>query len=129
VIHRTNLTVAVLLLCVLGARGGELDEARRLAPKYRAETEVVLSDGSRVDLLSDEYAIEVDWAPKWAESIGQSVHYGLLTGRKPAVILLLRDPVHEWPELVRAARVCGHLGIALFVEQVKGKKGDARTDP
>jgi len=121
---RFQLLALLLVFCLSSlSTATEIEEARKLAPKYHAKTEVVLSDGSRVDLLSDEYAIEVDWAPKWAESIGQSVHYGLLTGRKPAVILLLKDPVHEWPELVRAARVCGHLGIALFIERAKGRTG------
>jgi len=122
--RRLQLLALLVVLCSpFFVYGSELEEARRLAPKYHAKTEVVLSDGSRVDLLSDKYAIEVDWAPKWAESIGQSVHYGLLTDRKPAVLLLLKDPVKEWPELVRAARVCGHLGIMMFVEQVKGQEG------
>lgn len=99
---------------------GELEQCRRLAPKYEAEAEVQLDDDSRVDLLSDQYAIEVDWAPKWAESIGQSIHYSLLTGKKPAVLLLVKDPGREWRHLVRAARVCGHLGIMLYVEESEG---------
>lgn len=44
--------------------------------------------------------------------------YSLLADRKPAVILLLRDPATEWRHLVRAAQVCGRLGIVLYVEPV-----------
>jgi hypothetical protein len=38
-----------------------------IADKYNAVAEVRLWDGTRVDLLSDEFVIEVDWAPKWGE--------------------------------------------------------------
>ncbi|WP_457749967.1 hypothetical protein [Sulfurimonas sp.] len=48
-----------------------------------------LSDRTRVDCLSDNYAIEVDFAKKWAESIGQSLYYAKMTGKKPAVGLIM----------------------------------------
>lgn len=34
------------------------------------EMEYLLFDKTRVDCLTDEYAIEVDFAKKWAEAIG-----------------------------------------------------------
>jgi hypothetical protein len=48
-----------------------------------------LDDGTRVDCLTDEYAIEFDFAPKWAESIGQALYYAERTGRKPGVVLIM----------------------------------------
>ena len=48
-----------------------------------------LDDGARVDCLTDEYAIEFDFAPKWAESIGQSLYYSEKTRRKPGVVLIM----------------------------------------
>ena len=51
-----------------------------------------LEDNTRVDCLTDEYAIEYDWAKKWAESIGQSLYYSKLTGKAPAVVLILTSP-------------------------------------
>jgi len=121
---RRVVIVSALVLAATAIQADERQEAERLAPKYKAKVEVRLEDDSRVDLLNDTYAIEVDWADKWAESIGQSVHYGLLTDRKPAVLLLVRDPSHEWKSLVRAARVCGHLGIRLYVEVLPTNSGD-----
>jgi hypothetical protein len=50
-----------------------------------------LASGGRIDCLSDEFAIEVDWAPKWAEAVGQSLYYAQATGRKPAIILLCEE--------------------------------------
>lgn len=60
------------------------------------ELEHRLSSGGRVDCLDSEYAIEVDYADKWAEAIGQSLYYAASTQRKPAVILLCpSSQIHE----------------------------------
>ena len=48
-----------------------------------------LSDGTRVDCLTDEYAVEVEFAEKWAEAIGQALYYAAMTGRKPAILLIM----------------------------------------
>lgn len=51
--------------------------------------EVRLDDGTRVDCLTSEYAVEVEFAQKWAESIGQSLYYAERTGKKPGVLLIM----------------------------------------
>ena len=56
-----------------------------LCNELDGKMEFVLEDRTRVDCLTDEYAIEVDFAKKWAESIGQSLYYAQMTGKKPAV--------------------------------------------
>ncbi len=53
--------------------------------------EYVLKDRTRVDCLTDKYAIEVDFAKKWAESIGQSLYYAHMTNRKPAVGFIMNS--------------------------------------
>ena len=57
----------------------------------KGEIEVRLPDRTRVDCLTDEYAIEFDWGYKWAESIGQALYYAEMTGRKPAVAIILKS--------------------------------------
>ena len=52
------------------------------------KTEVILKDETRIGCLTDEYAIEVEYAKKWAESIGQSLYYAAITNRKPGVLLI-----------------------------------------
>ena len=52
-------------------------------------TEYVLDDGARVDCLTDEYAIEFDFASKWAEAVGQSLYYALKTEKEPGIVLIL----------------------------------------
>ena len=51
--------------------------------------EYALDDGSRVDCLTDQYAIEFDFAKKWAEAIGQSLYYAEKTGKQPGIILII----------------------------------------
>lgn len=60
-----------------------------LCNELDGKMEVVLEDRTRVDCLTDEYAIEVDFAKKWAESIGQSLYYAEMTGKKPSIGLIL----------------------------------------
>ncbi len=50
--------------------------------------EYTLPDKTRIDCLTEEYAIEFDYAKKWAESIGQSLYYAKKTGKKPAVAII-----------------------------------------
>jgi len=106
------------LLFIFAVLSGEAEEVERLASKYNGEVEVRLHDGSRVDLLTSTHAIEVDYSRKWAEGIGQSLHYSILTNRKPGLILLVKNPSKEWRSIQRASRVCGKYGIDIYIERV-----------
>ena len=55
--------------------------------------EAVLWDMTRVDCLAKDFAIEFDFARKWAEAIGQSLYYAKMTGKKPAITLILTSPI------------------------------------
>jgi len=63
----------------------------QMCNRLKGEIEVVLHDKTRVDCLTDKYAIEVDWAKKWAEGVGQSIYYAEMTSKKPAVALIMAD--------------------------------------
>ena len=73
-----------------------------------------LDDGSRVDCLTEEYAIEYDFANKWAEAIGQSLYYAEKTGKKPAIILILKDEKQK-KHLPKVEVLCKKYGIELRV--------------
>lgn len=78
--------------------------------------------GSRVDILTDVEAIEVDWGYKWKESIGQALLYSIETGRAPAVILLSdgTDQAH----ILRCLAVCERAGITLYVQRIPKWEGN-----
>ena len=77
-------------------------EAKRLYPeaeyqkfwcdKNNGIIEFRLNDKSRVDCLTDSLAVEVDFANKWSECIGQALYYGFMTGKRPKVVLILENP-------------------------------------
>lgn len=53
--------------------------------------EYVVSGGSRVDCLTDTHAVEVEFAPKWKEAVGQALYYGKKTKRTPGILLILES--------------------------------------
>ena len=69
------------------------------------EKEYRLDDGTRVDLLLENEACEIDWADKWAEGVGQSIYYGLKTRRGPLVILLAKKD--GWEKYRDRVEYCG----------------------
>ena len=52
-------------------------------------TEYKNRDYTRVDCLTKDNAVEFDFAKKWAESVGQALHYQLMTGKRGKVVLIL----------------------------------------
>jgi len=78
------------------------------------EMEFVLQDRTRVDCLTDKYAIEVDFAKKWAESIGQSLYYGYMTQRKPAIALIINLETQR-RYLKRVDAMCKKYKIKLYL--------------
>ena len=42
-----------------------------------------------MDCITKSYAVEFDFAPKWAEAVGQSLYYSKMTGKQAAIILIL----------------------------------------
>lgn len=105
--RRLVLVLSLLLLSVAPTSAeSEREACKRLAPKYKAASEVVLSDGSRPDLVSDEYAFEVDWPSKWKEAVGQSLLYAMLTGKRPAIILLVSGSEADSRYIGRCEKVC-----------------------
>ena len=49
-------------------------------------------DYTRVDCLTANHAVEFDFANKWQESIGQALHYSVMTGKRAKVVLILDNP-------------------------------------
>ena len=76
--------------------------------------EVILWDMTRVDCMTKDYAIEFDFAKKWAESIGQALYYSKLTGKVPAVVLILTSPT-DYRYVKRIERLDN--GIKVFLIQ------------
>jgi len=75
----------------------------------------ILPDRSEIDVESKDIAYEIDFANKWKEAIGQSLFYGISTGKRPGIILLMGkgNPDLERLYYLRCLVVCGKHGITL----------------
>jgi hypothetical protein len=99
VIRRSFLFVLVLILLLLSsnALGKKLHPEKSYQAKWcrehGGEVEVLLPDKTRCDCLTATHAIEFDFAPKWAEAIGQALYYGLQTGKRSGVVLIMDGEV------------------------------------
>lgn len=67
-------------------------EADYVKAYCKGVVEYRLPDRTRIDCLTEEYAIEFDWAKKWAEGVGQSLYYAKKTGKKPAIAIIVKTP-------------------------------------
>lgn len=77
-------------------------------------TEYRLNDSTRIDCLTNEYAIEFDFANKWAESIGQALYYGIMTCKKPGIVLILENPKKDLKYLNRLKEVAKEHNITIW---------------
>lgn len=93
--NKSRIVIRVFALTLITSLSSVAQAKRqRLERDYQADwceysTEVRLSDKTRVDCLTPEYAIEFDFANKWAECVGQSLHYAAMTGRLPGCVLII----------------------------------------
>jgi hypothetical protein len=84
--------------------------------RYAGEQEVVLEDRTRVDCVTYYHAIEFDFADKWAEAIGQALHYSIMTGKRAGIVLIVEDPgAMRYVERVRNIVVEYSLPVEIWV--------------
>lgn len=78
-------------------------------------SEYTLDDRTRIDCLTKTHAIEFDFANKWAESIGQSLYYGLKTEKQPGVVLIIESPEKDSKYIKRLEQVANKFGISYWL--------------
>lgn len=78
-------------------------------------TEYILDDKTRIDCLTKTHAIEFDFANKWAESIGQSLYYGLKTQKIPGIVLIIENPEKDGKYVKRLEQVANKFGITYWL--------------
>lgn len=76
-------------------RPKERPQERHYADSYckmvGGHSEKTLSNGTRVDCLTETYAIEVEFANRYYEAVGQSLHYSRVANRLPKIALILES--------------------------------------
>lgn len=94
---KNKLISAILFTCTIAISSSVC--AKHLHSEYYyqmkhcdGKIEYKLPDKTRVDCLTKKYSIEVDYAAKWAEATGQSLHYARMTGKKAGIQLIVEKP-------------------------------------
>lgn len=93
--------------------------AREFYPEGKVEYK--LKDRTRVDLLTCSIAFEFDFAHKWAEAIGQALHYAKETNKKPGVFIILRSPSDE-KFIIRIKNISDKYKLNLHINTIKTYK-------
>ena len=112
------ITAAPVCL-TLDQTGHETYWSDALSTHFRGSTEQGVTHG-RVDVLTADFAIEVDWFKKFHEGIGQALHYAMESGKQPAVALIVKPdeaPLNEHmvSKLALIERLTDRHGISLFI--------------
>ena len=105
---------------MLAAAPGYAERERDYRDKHCAGiAEYRLPDRSRVDCLTDQHAIEYDFAHKWHEAIGQALHYAMMTGKRAGIVLIVRSQRDErhWQKLNAVIR---HYELPIDAWRIRG---------
>lgn len=65
------------------------------APEVAGRTEVRLANDTRADVVTPKHAVEIDFAAKWHECLGQALDYASQTGLRPTTALIVEHPSEE----------------------------------
>lgn len=114
---RLNICIILLFPLSLFAKQPESYYQNQFAQKIGGQTEVTAGDGTRCDILTTTHAIEVDFARKWGEAIGQSLNYGFQFDRKAGILLILEKP-SDRRHLIRINSIIKYYGLPIDVWDV-----------
>ena len=94
-----------------------------LAEKLGGQAEVAVPYG-RVDVITDSYAIEVEYIHKFKEGIGQAIHYGEVKGVTPGLAIIYERSGSETDadvldKIRHIEALCSAKGIRLFLLKQK----------
>ena len=88
------------------------------AEKYDGKTEVTMPDGTRCDIVTETHAIEVDFADKWGEAIGQSLNYSFQSNKRAGILLILESKEDE-KHLIRVNSIVKHFDLPIDVLAIR----------
>lgn len=104
---------------ILSASVAWADSGKRHEPFYQriaaealgGEMEVTMPDRSRCDIVTEEYAIEVEWASNWKAGIGQALNYAFRSNKKAGIVLIVDKPTDS----MRLMSVLEHYDLPITV--------------
>ena len=121
-------TLTFLLLTATASALPESYYQDIFAAQVGGRTEVTAGDGTRCDILTDSYAIEVDFARKWGEAIGQSLNYGFQFNRQAGIVLILEKP-SDRKHLIRVNSIIQHYDLPIKVWEMRAYEQSSAPEP
>lgn len=88
------LFISILIFLVGCSELGKKNEAfyqRAWCSREGGKIEVTIANGTRCDCVTSDYAIEVDFAAKWQQAVGQALNYADVLQKTPGVVLICRN--------------------------------------
>lgn len=83
--------IGVFIFLLLSVNSHALTKADYVKKYCVGKIKYRLPDKTRVDCLTDTHAIEYGYSYKWAEAVGQSLHYANMTGKKAGIMLICQN--------------------------------------
>lgn len=93
--HRIIKLLGILIVGMSVLHAEKRDEAyyqNVAAEACGGETEVHMPDGSRCDIVTEDFAIEVDFSRKFKEAVGQSLNYAFQSNKRAGIVLIIDEP-------------------------------------
>ncbi len=116
--HLILIVITLMSSHILSAREYSESYYQDLFCKKPYKKEFVLTDSTRVDCLTDEHAIEIDFAGKWYEAIGQSLHYARMTNKKAGIAIIL-EKQGDISKLLSLRKVIKHYSLPIEVFRIQ----------
>lgn len=102
----------------LNTDAAEKDWTDALAERMNGQSEVQVNRG-RVDVMTDSYAIEIDFLKKWHEGLGQAIHYADESNRIGVLALIDESnaplDLEHLKLLKKIERLCIKAGVKLIL--------------
>ena len=70
-----------------------------------------MPDRSKCDIVTEEYAIEVEWASNWKAGIGHALNYAFQSNKKAGIVLIVEKPTDS----IRLMSVIQHYDLPIDV--------------
>ena len=85
-----NFLAALIIFLSHSLISAERDVRDGWCDSMQGVAEFRTKDGTYVDCLTEQYAVEVEYDNNWKEGVGQALHYAESTGKEAAIVFVKR---------------------------------------
>ncbi len=86
------LLAAGLILTAAARADSEKDYVLAWAAANHGKTNVSLADRTRCDVVTATHAVEVVFAARWQNAVGQALYHATQLNKQPGIVLIMEGP-------------------------------------